>query len=167
MGMYTGIRFKGYVKKEFRDTFEDIAMKGDWDKSDDEVFLAFSKISRATFIPCGSLAYMPDEWETDYINEQGEKEIDFANYYKQVATDGFKRSYDKETGYWTFQCSLKNYESTIQEWFYILPYFIESIEHLEVFYEEWAYSRRYDFVDGQIQEVDDNFIKYGWDDGYR
>ena len=165
MGMYTGIRFKGYVKKEFRDTFEDIAMKGDWDKSNDEVFSNFGKLGRSGFIPCGSLSYMPDKWETDYINEQGEKEIDFANYYKQVATDGFKRSYNKETGYWTFQCSLKNYEDEIEQWFEILPYFIESIEHLEYFYEEWNYSSRYDFVDNKIQEVDDRFIKYGHGEG--
>ena len=30
MGMYTGLRFKGTVKKEFRDSFEDIAMNGNW-----------------------------------------------------------------------------------------------------------------------------------------
>ncbi len=31
MGMYTGIRFKGYVKSKFRDDFEKIALNGEWD----------------------------------------------------------------------------------------------------------------------------------------
>ena len=29
MGMYTGIRFKGYVKSNFRDDFEKIALNGE------------------------------------------------------------------------------------------------------------------------------------------
>lgn len=162
MGMYTGIRFKGYVKPEFRDTFERIAIDGEWESSSDIVFSNYGKLSRASFIPCGCLYYMPHKWETYYINENGEKEIEFANYYKQVATDGFERTYNKETGYWAFQCSLKNYNFEIEQWFGILPYFIEKIEHLEYFYEEDDYSSKYDLVDGVIKEVDNKFIRYGW-----
>lgn len=88
MGMYTGIRFKGYVKPEFRADFASIALNGEWEKSHDPVLKEFGEIGRASFIPCGALAYMPDSWESG-----------------DEATDGFERTWDPETGYWTFQCS--------------------------------------------------------------
>ena len=163
MGMYTGIRFKGIVKKEFRSEFERIAYGGEWDEHSDEKFIEFSKVDRAGFIPCGMSCYMPDEWEKDYINSKGEKEIDFANYYKQVATDGFNRTYDENTGYWSFQCSLKNYSGTIESFFELLPYFIESIEHLEYFYEEWQYSEKYELINGEVICTNEEFINYGDD----
>ena len=64
MGMYTGLRFKGTVKEEFRNEFEGIALEGNWEESNSDVFKQFGSVSRASFIPCGALAYMPDEWET-------------------------------------------------------------------------------------------------------
>lgn len=170
MGMYTGIRFKGYVKKEFREDFEHIALAGEWDKSHDPIFNLFGKLSRSSFIPCGCLSYMPDCWEKDYINEKGEKEPEFdsdknkpleqVKYFKKIPTDGFDRTWNKNTGYWTFQCSLKNYELEIETWICLLPYFIESIEHLEYYYEENSYSQQYDFVDGKVICIDKMFIKY-------
>jgi len=146
MGMYTGIRFKGYVRPKFRKYFEDVAINGSWRLHNDPVIKGFGEIGRSGFIPCGMICYMPDMWEDE--NEE--------------ATDGFERTYNKETGYWTFQCSLKNYESEIQEWFEIVPYFIEKIEHLEYFYEEWDYSSQYDIVDGEVKLVDDKFEHYGY-----
>jgi len=146
MGNYTGIRFKGYVKEYLRDEFEIIALEGDWDKSENSVFNRFGEVRRASFIPCGSLSYMPDEWEED------EKD-----------TDGFNRTWNKETGYWTFQCSLKNYEDTIEKWFEIVPYFIERIEHLEYFYESWTYSKQYDLIDNELVMINEKFEKYGYD----
>lgn len=164
MGMYTGIRFKGYVKEEFRKIFKQIAMNGEWENSNVKVFANFGKSVRTDCIPCGSLSYMPDEWEKDYINEKGEKEVHFVSgnrtYYKQVPSDDFDRKYNEETGYWTFQCSLKNYDYEIEQWIDILPYFIEKIEHLEVYYEEDEYSQKYDLVDDIVKIVNDKFIKY-------
>lgn len=157
MGMYTGLRFKGTVKEKFRNDFENIALKGDWEESDDEVFKEFGNVSRAGFIPCGSLAYMPNEWETSPYNKYGDG----------VPTDGFDRTYNKETGRWTFQCSLKNYENTIEEFFKIVPYFIQEVEHAEVFYEEWRYSSKFELIDGKMVETDYKFIEYNkyseWD----
>ena len=170
MGMYTGLRFKGVVKKELRCGFKDIALKGDWELHADIKFKSFGQeFDRAGFIPCGALAYMPDEWEKDYINDQGEREIEFATYYKQVATDGFDRYYNEETGEWVFQCSLKNYESEIENFLLLLPYFIESIEHCEYFYEEDIWSQKYELIDGKVKETSDKFIQYGYeeDEGYR
>jgi len=147
MGDYTGIRFKGYIKEEFRNEFAIIALEGDWNKSKDPIFNKFGEVRRASFIPCGSLSYMPDEWES---NDED--------------TDEFARTWNKETGYWTFQCSLKNYEDTIDEWFKIIPYFIEKIDHLESYYEYWEWSKQYDLVDNELIMVNDKFEKYGYDD---
>ncbi|MGJ0846499.1 hypothetical protein ACR77J_07415 [Tissierella praeacuta] len=158
MGMYTGIRFKGYVKPEFRQDFEDIALNGEWEESNIKEFREFGdRFDRASSIPCGSLSYMPDEWEwyNDKFKEYSSEWFDSAE-----ATDGFERTYNKDTGYWTFQCSLKNYESEIENWFKLIPLFIEKIEHLEYFYEEWEYSSRYDIVNGEVICIDEDFIKY-------
>ena len=149
MGMYTGLRFKGTVKKEFRDKFEDIAMHGNWAESDDYMFHAFSDNSRASFIPRGALCYMPEEWEIESID--GRYRID---------ADGFGRTYDKESGRWTFQCSLKNYERTIEEFLDMVPYFVEDVEHAEVFYEEWDYSEKWELIDGKMVMTNDKFNRY-------
>ena len=148
--MYTGIRFKGYVKPDFRKAMETIAMDGSWDESEVPKFKKFGRIGRSSSIPCGALAYMPDEWEQAPYNE----------YHDGVPTDGFERTYDAETGYWTFQCSLKNYRSEIESFFDLIPFFIEKIEHLEYFYEEWDYSSRYDLYNGMVFKIDSKFIKY-------
>lgn len=150
MGMYTGIRFKGTVAERFRKGFEVIAMEGEWDNFDDEYFDEFSdNNSRSSFIPRGGLYYMPKQWET-------------GTCPNEVATDGFERSYNEETGYWTFQCSLKNYGCEIEQFFELLPYFIESIEHLEYFYEEDDYSQRYELVNREVIRTNVEFIKYGY-----
>lgn len=150
MGMYTGLRFKGIVKEEFRNEFADIALNGNWEESNNEVFKQFGSVSRASFIPCGALAYMPVEWETER----------FGKHHNDIPTDGFDRTYDKESGRWTFQCSLKNYEDTIEEFLKIVPYFIEEVEHAEVYYETWRYSERYELVDGKMEMTNDKFIEY-------
>jgi hypothetical protein len=105
---------------------------------------------------------MPKEWETILLDVNGDKVIEFDKYYMQVATDGFERSYNEETGYWAFQCSLKNYGCEIEQFFELLPYFIESIEHLEYFYEEDDYSQRFELVNGEVVRTNVEFIKYGY-----
>lgn len=160
MGMYTGIRFKGYVKEEYRDSFEDIALNGDWGSSDVSAFRDFGEcFNRASFIPCGSLAYMPDKWER-YDNNLEKYSDEW--FMSAIDTDGFHRTWNKESGYWTFQCSLKNYEDEIENWFELLPLFIEEIEHLEYFYEEWNYSHRYELIDNKVICTNKNFIKYSF-----
>ena len=139
MGMYTGLRFKGVVKKEFRESFEDIALEGMWEESSDEKFLEFSRDDRASFIPCGGLCYMPNTWHDD---------------------DKIEREYDKNTGYWQFQCSLKNYGDTIENFLKLVPYFIESVEYCEVFYEEWSHSSKYELIENEMKLTDVYFVNY-------
>jgi len=158
MGMYTGIRFKGIVKPEFREEFGGIAIDGNWKDSKDSTLQAFSKVERSSFIPCGGLSYMPGEWEDRRnADEYG---------HGAVATDGFERAYDKDTGYWAFQCSLKNYSDTIYDFLLLLPYFIEAVEHMEVYYEEWDWSERYELVDGKMVMTTDKFVQYNPFEGF-
>ena len=142
MGMYIGLRFKGIVKEKFRKDFEDIALYGNWEESDNEIFRQFGNVFRSGFIPCGGLAYMPDKWDIE------------------VFDNNFDRTYNEKTGKWTFQCSLKNYNNTIEKFLEIVPYFIEEVEHVEVFYEEWRYSKKYELVDGKMLMTNDKFIEY-------
>ncbi|MEH7116158.1 hypothetical protein V7128_01865 [Neobacillus vireti] len=166
MGMYTGIRFKGIIKEEFAPVIN-IMMEERlyWDDLYNlfpqyDFLGQFSEVDRSTFIPYGSLSYMPDEWENIPRTENGS--YDYAN---ATDTDGFERKFDTETRQWSFQCSLKNYESTIQRFFEIvLPEITEKILHLEYYYEESIRSTFYDLVDGKVVKSDREGIKYQLDE---
>lgn len=143
MGMYTGLRVKVTVKAEYRQMIKAINEGADWNDFEEQFpFLtAYTKQPRAEFIPRGALSYMPSSWQA-------------GEYPNQVATDGFERNIDIETGYWTFQCSLKNYENEIQQFFKeVLPEIISEAEHIEYLYEEWETSVMYGFSNGEVKEI--------------
>lgn len=149
MGMYTGLRVKVTVKEEYREMIDDINDGASWsDYTKQFSFLAdYAKQGRAEFIPRGSLSYMPDCWEVG----------DFPNSYP---SDGFNRSINLETGYWTFQCSLKNYESEIEQFLEeILPFIISSSEHIEYLYEEDYEGTLYELKEGKIVDSG-NVVEY-------
>ncbi len=141
MGMYTGLRVKVTVKEDYRQMIQAINEGAEWnDFAEQFPFLtAYAKQVRAESIPRGSLCYMPSSWET-------------GEYPNQVATDGFERYINTETGYWTFQCSLKNYEGEIDQFLKeVLPNIISEAEHIEYLYEECDESTMYDYLDGEIK----------------
>ncbi|MHB0943297.1 hypothetical protein ACYCSU_16740 [Paenibacillus sp. ALE1] len=147
MGMYTGMRCKVVIKPEYREELEFLHNESqyEWSESNYSFMQEFGKLYRATFIPCGVLSYMPDSWEDS----------------NECATDGFERTFDKKTGYWTFQCSLKNYDNEIEIFFEnVLSKIAEQVIHLEYFYEEWEKSVLFDLADGQIVESKKEGIKY-------
>lgn len=149
MGNYSIIRFKGFVKPEFCTTFSDIAVNGNWKDSVDTVFKKFGELGRSRLIPTGGDDGMPTSWKDE----------------RKTESQGFLLNWDSQSGYWAFQCSLKNYEDEIEHWFDILPYFIDSIEHLEYFSEGLDLSKQYDLVDGRIVKISDDFICYeDWED---
>lgn len=162
MGMYTGIRCKVIIKPEYRDEFEFLNspdIQYEWEESNLDFLKEYGKYSRATFIPRGSLSYMPDSWEIVPKKENGD-----YDWFRAEATDGFDRSFDKETGLWSFQCSLKNYDNTIEHFFEnILPEITEEIIHLEYYYEEWARSKFYELLDGKIVKSSKEGILYGYE----
>lgn len=151
MGMYTGIRFKGFVKEEYRKGFESIALEGNWIDSPISLFSSFGGYGRSKFIPCGVLSYMPDSWES-HDNSLEKYSIEWLDSAKP--TDGFEITYDENTGYWSFQCSLKNYSDEIEAFMDMIPAFIEELVHFEYFYEEWEKSDFYKLEDGTLVLVD-------------
>lgn len=163
MGMYTGLRCKVIIKDQYRALIEKMMSERlDWKELDSglDFIEVFSRGFRANFIPYGSLSYMPDEWEDTPKKEDGS-----YDWIDATATDGFNREFNKETGYWSFQCSLKNYENDIEKFMdLILENIAEKIVHLEKYYEEQVYSERYDFIDGKIKCIDTMFNKYGYDE---
>lgn len=135
MGMYTGLRFKGIIKPEYRDMIHHIYNEGLWRNYHHLDFLTnYLKLSRAEFIPKGALSYMPDSWEDE-----------------SIPADSFNDYFDLETGYWAFQCSLKNYEDEISVFLRdVLPAILQSSEHIEVLYEEWSSSNLYKLKENKI-----------------
>ncbi|PFX43670.1 hypothetical protein COL24_05255 [Bacillus toyonensis] len=143
--MYTGLRVKVTVKKDYLKMIIEINNEeSDFsDYVDKYSFLDnFSKLKRSELIPSGTTAYMPTSWEIgEYPNEQ--------------ATDGFERQFNIETGFWAFQCCLKNYGNVIDHFLTdVLANIIESAEHIETKHEEDDVSKMFDFVNGKIVRVD-------------
>ena len=144
MGMYTNLRFKGIIKKEFIEEIQTVMNESEWIKCKHATLLEFSKFSRSDFIPFGSLPYAPSCWEGEPYDE---KKPWFC-----PATDGFETNFDIETGYWSFQCSLKNYENEIE--FFInnvVPLVCEEVIHCEKLYEEDAVSEMFTIENGEIK----------------
>lgn len=141
MGMYTGLRFRGHVKPEYRAMIKSVLERDlHWDDwiSDYPFIENFANLPRAVMIPFGGLAYMPDEWEDN----------------DNVLTSSFKHQFSMDTGYWVFNCSLKNYDSEIDVFINeIIPVICESTDWIEEFYEEWHESNCYELMDGKIVEV--------------
>lgn len=116
MSLYASIRFRGIVKPEFRKIFEPIALRGEWETSDDPIFRDFGGNVLASQFSCRakSCCFVP-RWEREPWN----------------------RSYSVETGEWLFECDINQYtDSTILIEFEeeIVPYCMAEVSH----YEHWS-----------------------------
>ena len=122
MSLYVALRFKGIVKQELRELFEPIALEGRWDESPDPVLRDFGEAyPRAGLIPRGACCII-DRWKKE----------------------PWERSYNKDTGEWIFQADINTRSVPINEFFNeIVPYCMESVEHIETWYEAWETSEQY------------------------
>ncbi|WP_346938229.1 hypothetical protein [uncultured Clostridium sp.] len=152
MGMYTGLRFKGIIKEEYRDDINTLINDKDcfkWGNLQHELFEKYDKVSRSSFIPFGDLSYMPDSWEKD----TGKR--DEYGYKITKDTDGFDRKFDRETGLLAFQCSLKDYDDTIEYFLNnILIAICEKAYHIEELYEENNISTMYKIENDKLITLD-------------
>ena len=112
MGMYTGLRGKVEIKDEFVAVVTDFINNNTTSWSDflPESCEEFYSDPRANFIPFGCVNYMPDDW----------------NYESYPTMEGKVLS---------FECSLKNYNNTIQSFLNCLDIIADSWK-LEELYEE-------------------------------
>lgn len=164
MGMYTGLRFKGIIKEEYRDDINTLINNEEcyeWGSLNHELFKEYDKVSRSSFIPFGGLSYMPDSWE----EEIGRK--DEYGYEITKDTDGFDRKFDINTGLLTFQCSLKDYDSTIEYFLNnILVVICEKAYHIEELYEESSISTMYKIEKGILITLDKGIRYNEYDKDY-
>lgn len=127
MGMYTGLRARVKIKPEYRSAIQklhdnhcnDYIDEDGWDSLDHNEIPNLSiwkAITRRNFIPFGGLAYMPDGFEQPFTDCGGSK-------------------FDGE--WWTFSCSLKNYNNEIGTFtLLILKEIVEEIDYCQRLYEE-------------------------------
>lgn len=143
--VYTGLRVKAIVKNDFRQIINEINQEEAYFSEYVERFPfldKFAKTKRTDMIPTGTSAYMPTGWLTE-------------EYPNEKATDGFERSIDMNTGLWTFQCCLKNYDNEIDVFLTeVLTNIIESAEHIERKSEEENKSIFYKYINGEISRID-------------
>lgn len=143
MGMYTGLRVKAVVNKKYSDDF-DYLINSEYDDNWDETNTSgvlknfYSSVSRASSIPFGALCYMP--WD-----DEDKK---------------WQRSYNPETREVVFQCSLKNYDNTIEAFLKICPIIFDKLSYCEVLYEEFDESDMYVLDKGKLVQLEEG-IKYG------
>ena len=137
------IRFRGIVKKEFRELFEPIALYGKWTESSDEKLREFGEC---------------------YDRPQRIPLADYAGKYavKRWNTEEWDHKYDKESGLWQFRIGINMYSDgylIVDFDDEIVPYVMEEVSH----YERWVEpigDDPYDeitvlceLVDGEIEPV--------------
>lgn len=142
--MYTGLRIKVTIKKDFYEMINNINQEEMYfnDYVSEFPFLSeFVKLKRSELIPSGISAYMPTGWvKGEYPNEQ--------------PMDGFDRKLNFDTGFWSFQCSLKNVDRVIEQFFsLVLANIIVSAEHIETKHEEDSESIMYKYINGEIVRI--------------
>jgi hypothetical protein len=141
MGQYTGLRCKAKLKTEFIPVIQKLIETREWTNLGYEFLEQYALISKAGEIPFGALKYMPDEWETEEALKDWETRI--------------------EDGLWIFQCSLKDYDDTIQYFLInVLPKIADATRHLEVFCEKWDSSKMFELINGGIADSEKEGIPY-------
>lgn len=130
MSEYIVLRFKGVVKRIYREEFKTIIITRMWELGKYEKFRAFSNIKGSSLIFTNSSVNVPEHWQ-DILG---------------VPTDGFERYYDVKTGSWSFQCSLSNDESIFESFLKLVPYFIKCVEHCEVYDQGTGYYQEYKLI---------------------
>lgn len=139
MGMYTGLRCKVIIKEEYRNSILKLVNEKNisWSDLKEDVFKKFNDISRSSSILFGDLSSMPDSW---VFNE---------------SKDGFDLKFNLETGLWTFQCSLKDYDNTIEYFITnVLTEICDFSYHIESIYELEEKSTMFEIKNGNLKELD-------------
>lgn len=128
MAMYTGLRFKAELKKEYISIFEEMLYESwTWEEISNyypnhPILKEMIGKYKADFIPCGHVEIMEWQEENPY---GGCPFVTPSNWLSGI-----------KNGVWTFQCSLTNNEKTIEHFLEkVAPEIAENILYAETFYE--------------------------------
>ncbi len=143
MSRYQETRFRGVVKKEFREIFAPIALEGKWKESSDKVLREFGEE-----YPWESVKIPNADYPGKY-------------YVKRWNETPWEKSWDEKTGVWQFQFGINVYSSYCVYDFEeeILPYLMESVEHYETWLEPvgdepYSYGTCLEkLIDGELEVV--------------
>lgn len=135
MGTYTGLRCKVKLKNEFVPIIEKMIKNTSWAKLGYDFLDDFEVYSRSNLIPFGPLCSVPNSWNTEKALCEWKTRI--------------------EDEMWIFQCSLKDYDNTIQYFFInVLSKIAESSQHIEVLYGSYGNPVMLEIFDGNVTKVD-------------
>lgn len=154
MADYIGLRCKVIIKPEYREALQELHNETyyDWSEAPFDFMREYGKRRNADGIPTAPLSYMPDSWEEP--NQT-------ATLYEGAPSDGFDRSFDLETGYWSFQCSLTNRDQEIETFLnVVLSVIAQEILHLEIYEENAEYGKLYGLVNSEIILTNPQGVKY-------
>jgi len=124
--MYIALRFKGYVKPEFREIFESIALKGEWEESTNEVFKKFGlEYDKAYLFSCNiidpsqlynkSTGYLSFEMDTINWDDEIDAFIEMIPYFIDNLIN-LQRHYEEDDYAYSYElidekCIITNYKS--------------------------------------------------------
>jgi len=125
MGMYTGVRARVKIKPEHRDAIKKLHDYGDWTVVSCPGVIDWIMHGRCGFIPFGVLAYMPEDFGDPFEPSRD----------KCGPKEGGSE-FDGE--WWTFSCSLKNYEGEIEFFMEnVMCHLVQEVDYCESLYEEY------------------------------
>lgn len=132
MGSYTGLRCKVKLKEEFVPVVEKLIQTREWSNLSYAFLDEFSTYSRADSIP-----FAQDRNSMPYLWVSDEELNDWKNR--------------TEEDIWIFQCSLKNYDKTLECFLKnVLSVIAEEAYHIEIYDEDWDSSKFYELINDKI-----------------
>ncbi|CDQ41861.1 hypothetical protein [Virgibacillus salexigens] len=143
--MFTSIRAKMFVKDEYQPLIDRLMNNSEimqWSQLHSTLPFVqqYAKVPRSGHIPFGALTYAPSEWGV-YDKTHG------FNVHVM-----YEPSFERLTGLWTFQCSLRDKANTIDQFMdLIVNNIVDQIIHLETKYEGDNYSNIYNFVNNSVR----------------
>lgn len=137
MSLYAEVRFKGIVKKEFRDYIEQCILKREWIETDDAVFSEYIQTRFSDNVFC-----------------------DVDSYVHRWNETPFDPAFKKESGEWTFHLQFNTrwdgfdlFDDLLK---LVIPYCIETIVFCQAWVEDETVSQFttvYDLVNGELKRV--------------
>lgn len=125
MGMYTGVRARVKIKESLRPAITKLHEDCEWREVSVPNVEGWLNYGRCGLIPFGVLAYMPSDFEDPFETSEDK----YGSFDGGSMFDGV---------WWTFSCSLKNYEGEISYFMNnVMLNLVEDVDYCESLYETY------------------------------